>query len=246
MPSARRHASRPQAFDAETLARRLHEGVAALGIGLPSQLQQRLLDYLALLARWNGVYNLTAVRDPQQMVAAHLLDCIATLPELLAVLGQRTAPTILDVGSGAGLPGIVWAILLQADHRPDVRITLIDAVEKKTAFQRQACAELGLRNVQCVHDRVERWQGGAFDLIASRAYSALSEFVSGTAHLLAPQGRWFALKGAVPHEEIAALAPGIEVERAVPLAVPQLQQAARCVVVLRLQAASRPPALPNA
>ena len=118
------------------------------------------------------------------------------------------------------------------------------AVEKKIAFQRQACAELGLHNVQCVHDRVERWQGGVFDLIASRAFSALSEFVSDTAHLLAPQGRWFALKGAVPHEEIAALAPGVKVERAVPLAVPQLQQAARCVVVLRPQTVGPQSALP--
>ena len=247
MSPARPPAIGPAAFDSGSLTESLRQGVAELGIDLPAKALQRLVDYLALLARWNSVYNLTSVRDPQLMVATHLLDCIATMPELLAAIRSRPAPEILDVGSGPGLPGIVWAILLETGDRSDARISLIDAVEKKTAFQRQACAELGLRNVQCVHARVERWQSHPFDLIASRAYAALSDFVAGTAHLLAPQGCWFALKGVLPHDEIQALAPDIEVDRLVPVAVPRLQQAARCVVVLRRRPhAARPEPSPAA
>lgn len=223
-----------QAPDDGALRARLHEGVTALGIALDERQSERLLRFVALLSRWNTVYNLTAIRDPQRMVAAHLLDCLAPLPELQGVLeGCAGVPSLLDVGSGAGLPGIVWAIMLDREGQPRARVALVDAIEKKTAFQRQACAELGLRDVQCVHARVEHWQGGPFDVICSRAYASLSDFVGGTAHLLARGGRWLALKGASPQAEIADLPAGVEVERVAPLIVPQLDEAARCLVLMR-------------
>ena len=227
----------------EELRCQLHDGADALRVALTPRQSDRLLDYVALLAKWNAVYNLTAVRDPRRMVAAHLLDCLAALPEAIA-LGADQGARILDVGSGAGLPGIVWAIMLDRADRPPAPLVLIDAVEKKTAFQRQACTELGLHNVQCVHARVERWQGAPFDLVCSRAYASLSDFVDGTRHLLAGTGRWLAMKGEPPAGEIARLPEHAAVERVVPLVVPMLDDASRCVVVLRptIQAPDTPDA----
>ena len=231
--------------DAGVLAPDLRAGLESLGMAPSARQIERLLAYVALLVRWNAVYNLTAVRDPAQMVSTHLLDCAAALPSALQVLAQAGVPSehgagILDVGSGAGLPGIVWAILLEsavvsAEH-PD--ITLVDAVEKKTAFQRQVCAELGLRRVHCVHARVETWQHEGFDLICSRAYATLEKFTGDTRHLLADKGRWLALKGVEPDDEIASLHE-VEVEAVQRLEVPQLCDAARCLVTMRPTACRR-------
>ena len=200
---------------------------------------ERLIAYLALLFRWNAVYNLTAVRDPVQMVGTHLLDCAAALPTVSRLLAQRSEAAaqqvaILDVGSGAGLPGLVWAILMDTpDFSADsCSITLIDAVEKKTAFQRQVCADLGLRQVRCVHARVEAWQHAGFDLICTRAYATLRKFTDDSRHLLAREGRWLAMKGNDPANEIAAL-EGVKVDAVQRLMVPSLHEAARCLVTLR-------------
>ena len=196
------------------------------------------MDYLALLQKWNAVYNLTAVRDPMSMLRLHLLDSLAAWPAVRHHLQLPDAPSdarprrVADVGSGAGLPGLVWAI---AEGTPSSRFTLIDAVEKKTAFQRQAVAQLGLGTVvDCIHARVEDARLDAiFDVVASRAFASLRDFVILTAGLLAPKGKWAALKGAVPHEEIAALPQWATVEEIVPLEVPTLDGAARCVVIMR-------------
>lgn len=225
--------------DGAALHARLREGAAALGIELSESQASRLLAFVALLVRWNAVYNLTAIREPERMIDVHLLDCLAAWPVLRALLeGLRSreaqAPcgaAILDVGSGAGLPGIVWAVMLAETH-PGATVALVDAVDKKTAFQRQACVELGLGNVRCVHARIERWESPPFDIICSRAYATLAEFIAGTHRLLAGGGRWLAMKGALPRQEIAALPDGIAAERVVRLQVPGLDGAARCAIVL--------------
>lgn len=231
--------------DSPALAESLREGALRLGHALRDGQVDRLLRYLELLARWNGFYNLTAVREPHRMVSSHLLDCLAALPALNEACHRigsgQAAPgspvEVLDVGSGAGLPGLVWAIL-DVSASPDEaspaprRYTLIDAVEKKTAFQRQAAGELGLQTVTCVHGRVEDWSGGPFHVVTSRAYSTLKQVVSQTGHLLAPEGCWLALKGAVPHEEIADLPEQVRLDGVCELDVPGLDGAARCVVRL--------------
>lgn len=254
--------------ESHALAEALQEGAQRLGRTLTAAQADRLLAYLALLSKWNGVYNLTAIREPHRMVSAHLLDSLAAQRELdgLAVrgpigsgqTGHRGSIEVLDVGSGAGLPGLVWALMdLPAENASSSvvsaveqpipglrdpasidavaprRYTLIDAIEKKTAFQRQAAGELGLRAVSCVHGRVEQWKGGPFHVVASRAYATLAQFVAQTEHLLAEDGCWFAMKGAVPHDEIAALPSDITVDRVATLDVPGLGGAARCVVCLR-------------
>ena len=245
---------------------------------LGSGARHQLMEYLSLLQKWNAVYNLTAVRDPESMLRLHLLDSLAAWAPVRHRLQLSAGPRgtraarVADVGSGAGLPGLVWAIAEQASrvshgpqqpHQPQqpqgpqeledvqsepvpraapaqpdlppVRFTLIDAVEKKTAFQRQAVAQLGLgATVECLHARVEEaGRDSAFDLVASRAFASLRDFVTLTSGLLAAGGKWAALKGAVPHEEIAALPRWAVVEDIVPLDVPMLDGAARCVVLLR-------------
>jgi 16S rRNA (guanine527-N7)-methyltransferase len=189
------------------------------GIAGNTEQQAKLLDYLALLHKWNKVYNLTAVRDPEQMVSNHLLDSLAVLPYLWP---QRW----LDVGCGGGLPGIVLAVT-----RPEWSFTLLDSNSKKTGFVQQAAIELGLRNVDVRCERVEQWQPGQkFDGIISRAFAEAAEFVTVTRHLLAEGGRWAAMKGA-PEQELARLPAGIKVEKVVTLHVPKLE-AARSLVVL--------------
>lgn len=200
------------------LAEELQRGIAQLGIALDTEAQGKLLDYLALLHKWNKVYNLTAIRDPQQMVSNHLLDSLAVMPYLWA--GRW-----LDVGSGAGLPGLVLAAA-----QPDWQFTLLDSNSKKTSFVQQAVIELGLRNVSVHCTRVEEWQPvERFDGIISRAFSELGEFLRSTRHLVAPQGRWVAMKGA-PQQELAGVPDGCRVERVIPLQVPGLL-AARSLVI---------------
>lgn len=214
----------------EQLADRLDEGLHALGMTASARQRDRLLAYLALLSKWNATYNLTAVRDPLRMVSAHLLDCLAALPVLEARLGGRV-PRILDVGSGAGLPGIVWAVMLEDTHH-GLRLVTVDAVEKKIAFQRQAQAALGLANLECLHARVESLDVPGFGIVTSRAYSALDALIEGTRHLLAPGGLWLALKGEPPMAEIAALPDDVRAVGVERLHVPLLDDAARSVVLL--------------
>lgn len=199
----------------------LAAGVAALGLVLPDDGEAKLLAYLALLEKWNRVYNLTAIRDPARMVEQHLLDSLAAVP--LFARSKR----VLDVGSGGGLPGIPLAIA-----RPELSVTLIDTVSKKTAFLTQAKGELGLANLAVVSGRVEEYRPEArFNIITSRAFAELALFVNLTRHLLAPGGRWLALKGVQPDDELAALPPDIRVAAVYPLAVPGLA-AERCVIEL--------------
>lgn len=201
------------------LAEELQRGCAQSGITLSADAQSKLLDYLALLHKWNKVYNLTAIRNPQQMVSHHLLDSLAVMPHLWA--GRW-----LDVGCGAGLPGVVLAIA-----QSDWQFTLLDSNSKKTSFVQQAIIELGLQNVSVYCARVEEWQPAErFDGIISRAFTGLGEFIGRTRHLMAPQGRWAAMKG-TPEQELAGVPGGYRVERVIPLQVPGLHAARSLVIV---------------
>ena len=199
-------------------AEELQHGIAQLGITLGADAQRKLLGYLALLHKWNKVYNLTAIRDPQQMVSHHLLDSLAVMPHLWA--GRW-----LDVGCGAGLPGLVLAVA-----QPDWRFALLDSNSKKISFVQQAVIELDLHNVSVHCERVEEWQPvERFDGIISRAFSELGEFLRSTRHLVAPHGCWAAMKGA-PQQELADVPDGCRVERVIPLQVPGLY-AVRSLVI---------------
>jgi 16S rRNA (guanine527-N7)-methyltransferase len=181
--------------------------------------QARLLDYLALLGKWNKTYNLTAIHEPERMLTHHLLDSLAVLPYI-------TADRLLDVGSGAGLPGIPLAIV-----RPELQVTLIDASHKKCSFMQQAAIDLKLSNITVVHGRVEDLNPEVkYDQIISRAFSELSEFVRVSAALLASGGEWLAMKGLYPNEEIAQL-KGARLKRDVKLHVPGLE-AERHLIIL--------------
>lgn len=202
----------------QTLSEELSNGIKQLDIDVGSEAQAKLLDYLALLVKWNKVYNLTAIRDPQQMVSHHLLDS-------LAVMSHLYAGRWLDVGCGAGLPGLVLAIC-----QPDWHFTLLDSNSKKTGFVQQAVIELGLQNVQVRCARVEELQvTEKFDGIISRAFTELGDFLRMTRHLLAEQGRWVAMKG-IPEAELPGVPEDCLVECIIPLAVPGLV-AARCLVI---------------
>ncbi len=197
---------------------------AALGLA-PSQTQsQALLQYLELLARWNSTYNLTAVRDREAMLTQHLADCLAVVRPLQAQLAQGR---VLDVGSGAGLPGVVLAVML-----PALDITCVDTVGKKAAFVRQVAGCLALTNLHAEHARVETLRGRSFGLITSRAFASLSDFTALTRGLLAPGAVWMAMKGKRPDSEIVALPPGVTPFHVEPLAVPGLD-AERCLVWMR-------------
>jgi 16S rRNA (guanine527-N7)-methyltransferase len=202
-----------------TEAALLASGVAQMGLDVSRETQEKLLAYMALLQKWNKVYNLTAVREPSEMVTLHLLDSLSVLPYV-------EAENLLDVGSGAGLPGIVLAIV-----KPELQVTTIDTVQKKAIFMRQVKGELGLENLDVVHARVERYQKTKkFDVIISRAFSELTLFIKLTKHLLAENGAWFAMKGQVPHAELDSL--DVKNKRIVPLGVAGLE-AERHLVVLK-------------
>ena len=199
-------------------AEELLRGSEQLGISLSTEAQNKLLDYLALLRKWNKVYNLTAIRDEQQMVSHHLLDCLAVMPHLWA--GRW-----LDVGCGAGLPGLVLAIL-----KPDWQFSLLDSNSKKTSFVQQAIIDLKLHNANVYCTRVEDWQPTElFDGIISRAFTELGNFLRSTRHLAATHGRWAAMKG-MPERGLAGLPSGCKVESVIPLQVPGLH-AARCLLI---------------
>ena len=203
-----------------SFASKLQQGINALRLKIPPRDLQRLLDYLALLRKWNKVYNLTALREPQKMVSHHLLDSLAVVPHIEA---QR----ILDVGSGAGLPGIPLAIA-----RDDWRVTLLDSSHKKAAFLKQVAIELKLSNVTVCCERVEALlPEQKFELIISRAFSDLAEFVTLSKHLLHEGGRFAAMKGVYPHEEIAQLPSGYHLERVIPLKIPGLKAQRHLVMV---------------
>ena len=188
---------------------KLEAGLKEAGIELSDAIRQKLLDYLSLMHKWNKVHNLTAVRDPEDMVTLHLLDSLSVLPHI-------NAKRLLDVGSGAGLPGIPLALCL-----PHLQVTVMDSSHKKTSFLRQAKAELGIANLEVVCGRVEQYHPDVlFDIVISRAFSDLAEFISLTRHLCAPGGVWMAMKGVYPYDELAQLksAPA----QIVPLQVPGL------------------------
>lgn len=204
----------------EPLKQQLQQGVAALGLQLNETQLQQLLDYVALLQKWNQAYNLTAVRAPEEMITKHILDSLAVVPYVQA---QR----LLDVGTGPGIPGIVLAIVW-----PERQFDLLDSNIKKIRFVRQAVRTLGLKNVQAVHTRVESWQPEAcYDGVISRAFAELALFVQLARHLLCPDGRWWAMKAHAEQEQ-AVLPDGVEVEHIYELSVPGLA-ARRTLVVLR-------------
>lgn len=192
----------------------LSAGIATLGLSLPAGAEERLSAYLALLLKWGRTYNLTAIRDPNEMVTHHLLDSLAVLPLIeKSVLAGRGAPSLADVGSGAGLPGLVLAIV-----RPDWLVTSVETVEKKAAFQRQVKIELGLGNANIHCGRVERMQED-FDAVISRAFASLADFVGLAGHL---SPCLLAMKGAYPADEIAALPSGWRLAASHELVVPGL------------------------
>jgi len=197
----------------------LSSGLAELGLVLSPATQAQLLAFRDLLLKWNKTYNLTALRDPQQALSHHLLDSLAILPHV------GPGP-LLDVGSGGGLPGIPLAIA-----RPELAVRMVDTVQKKATFLQQAAIQLGLKNVTVNHARVEELPG-QYAQISSRAFAELGLFVELTRHLLAPGGRWLAMKGVRPDAEISALPADIVVESIIPLSVPGLD-AERHLIILK-------------
>ena len=222
----------------------LRQGLDALGLSLGERQQNQLLSYVDLMGKWTRVYNLTAVRDPQEMLTHHLLDSLSVVMPLqrqLAALQAEhfgnsqgchqdpVAPrpvTLLDVGSGAGLPGVVIAITC-----PEVQVTCLDAVAKKVAFIQQAASALKLSNLTGRHARIETVTD-RFDIISSRAFASLADFVSGSCQVVASGGVWMAMKGKLPEEEMAALPDQAKVFHVEQLQVPGLD-AQRCLVWMR-------------
>lgn len=215
----------------------LLQGAQALGLSLSDSARDRLLSYLDLLLKWNKVYNLTALRAPDQVLTHHLLDSLSLLPPLMKHT-QGQAAEVLDVGSGGGLPGVVLAIC-----RPELTVTCVDAVAKKTAFVQQVAASLGLPNLHPVHSRVENLTG-QWPLITSRAFATLADFAQCSASVLAPGGCWLAMKGKHPQAELAELSPEISVFHVEPLTVPGLD-AQRCLVWMRKSSPSGSVAVPG-
>jgi 16S rRNA (guanine527-N7)-methyltransferase len=196
-----------------TLEERIGEGARGMGLALPPEAPARLARYLELIEKWNRVHNLTAVRDPAQMVVVHVLDSLSVLPHL------DGCARILDVGTGPGLPGIPVAIA-----RPGTRVTLLDSSHKKCAFLEQARIELGLDNVDVVCERIEQWKPAEpFDAVVSRAFSDLSDFVEQAKHAVARGGRMIAMKGVYPFDEIARVPASHRVAQVLELHVPELE-----------------------
>jgi len=201
------------------LAQELSDGLRALGLAFAPGTNEALLHYVLLISKWNRVHNLTAIRDPARMISHHILDSLAIVPYL-------EGPRLLDLGTGAGLPGIPVAIAC-----PGLAVTLIDSNSKKFAFLQQATANLALRNVQSICARVEEWAGGPFETIVTRAYSELKQFVNSAQHLLADGGVLAAMKGALPVLEINELPPGFRVRGVKRLMVPGLDAERHLILI---------------
>lgn len=210
---------------------RLAEGATALGLNLSAAQHAQLLAYLDLLAKWNKVYNLTAVRDPAEMLTHHLLDSLAVIAPLVRHT-QGGAARVLDVGSGGGLPGVVIAICC-----PEMSVACVDAVAKKAAFVQQAAGVLGLSNLRGVHARVESITE-PYDVITSRAFATLADFTQWSAGSLGEDGVWMAMKGKHPTDEMAGLPPSVAVFHVEQLTVPGLD-AERCLIWMRPAKPSR-------
>ena len=208
----------------------LRAGLSALSLELSEAQVQGLLDYAALIAKWTQVYNLTALRDPPSILSHHILDSLAVLPPLQAHMQAHMRATacdaVLDVGSGAGLPGVVIALCC-----PGLRVDCVDTVGKKAAFIQQAALSLKLPLLRGVHARVESL-AGPFDVVCSRAFASLLDFTAWSRQALAPGGVWLAMKGKHPADELAALPAQVQVFHVEPLSVPGLQ-AERCTVWMR-------------
>ena len=212
---------------------KLRQGLVTLGMALNDAQVANLLAYLALIQKWTKVYNLTAVRDPDEMLTHHLLDSLAVIAPLrrqlaprLATVGEGGALRLLDVGSGAGLPGVVIAICC-----PDIRVDCVDTVGKKAAFIQQAAVTLRLPNLRGVHARVENLTD-KYQVISSRAFASLVDFTNWSQQALAEQGVWMAMKGKHPVDEIAALPGSVTVFHVEQLVVPGLD-AERCILWMR-------------
>ena len=210
---------------------RLAEGATALGLSLAPAQHAQLLAYLDLLAKWNKVYNLTAVRDPAEMLTHHLLDSLAVIAPLVRHT-QGGAARVLDVGSGGGLPGVVIAICC-----PEMSVACVDAVAKKAAFVQQAAGVLGLSNLRGMHARVESITE-PYDVITSRAFATLADFTQWSAGSLGEDGVWMAMKGKHPTDEMAGLPPSVAVFHVEQLTVPDLD-AERCLIWMRPAKPSR-------
>ncbi|MFP5486536.1 MAG: 16S rRNA (guanine(527)-N(7))-methyltransferase RsmG [Gammaproteobacteria bacterium] len=213
----------------DVLMERLRAGAEALALGLDDAQLARLMEFLALLQKWNKVYNLTAVREPEEMLTHHLLDSLAAVAPLRRHVAQAGLPApvrLLDVGSGGGLPGVVFAICC-----PEVDVSCVDTVGKKAAFIQQAAVALKLPNLHGVHARVETLTT-PFDVVSCRAFASLVDFTHWSRSALAPRGAWLAMKGKHPEDELAVLPPEIDVFHVEQLQVPGLE-AERCIVWMR-------------
>lgn len=204
----------------------LEQGIAALGLTLPADVQARLLAFGQLLIKWNKVYNLTAIRDEGQVITHHLLDSLSVLPQLEGLT------RLVDVGSGGGLPGVVLALC-----RPDLQVDSVETVQKKATFQNQAKIELKLPNFRAHHARIENWRPAYApdtpDGIISRAFADLADFVNLTAHLAGPDTRILAMKGLHPADEIAHIPQGFALDASLPLHVPGLDAERHLIIVKR-------------
>ena len=209
-----------------TLESPLRQGLVALSLELTDVQVRQLLEYLDLIQKWTKVYNLTAVRDPKEMLTHHLLDSLAVIAPLRKQLGDLTDVRLLDVGSGAGLPGVVIAICC-----PDIKVDCVDTVGKKAAFIQQAAVQLKLPNLRGIHARVESLTD-KYTVISSRAFASLVDFITWSRQALAEQGVWMGMKGKHPADEIAALPADVKVFHVEQLVVPGLE-AERCMVWMR-------------
>lgn len=203
---------------------RLDDGLLNMRLELESSKRLQLLHYVAMLNKWNKVYNLTAVREPERMVGLHILDSLSVLPYLSGI------QSVIDVGTGGGLPGIPLAIA-----KPDLKVLMLDTVAKKTTFVRQVIAELGLKNAMIVTERVENHTPPTkFDRVISRAFAELKDFVESAAHLCAEGGRLLAMKGTYPHDEITRLPVGYAVEETFALNVPSVEGQRHLIVIRKI------------
>jgi len=204
----------------ETLFAKLTEGLESLELRIDEMTRNRLLDYLDLLEKWNHVYNLTAIREKEKMVSMHLLDSIAILKHL-------PSGPYLDVGTGAGLPGIPLATILK-----DETFSLVDIVQKKCAFLRQAKAELALDNVTVICAKIDQWHPTQhFACIVARAYAEIPKFLESCKHLLAPGGQFAAMKGRLPEQELANLPSDYEIQKVIPLTIPEVDAERHLVLI---------------